>query len=53
MKNESPIDNDTAEEIREMLIHALDSRSWPAIEDALEILNDSMGYSNTDREEEE
>ena len=54
MKNESQqVDLDTAEEIREMLIHALDSHSWPSIEDALELLNDSLGYSSESRDEEE
>ena len=41
------IEPDVLEEIRELLEHGLDRHSWPAIEDALIILKEEMGY-NTD-----
>lgn len=41
------IDLDVLEEIREILIHASESRSWPSVEEALELLNDSLGYEES------
>ena len=38
------IDIDNLEEIKEMLEYALDSRSWPTVEDALAILKEELGY---------
>lgn len=40
------IDHDTLEEIRELLEHALDRHSWPSVEDALELLNEELGYTD-------
>jgi hypothetical protein len=38
------IDPDVLDEIREMLEHGVDRHSWPAIEDALNLLKEEMGY---------
>lgn len=38
------INIDNLEEIRELLEHALERRSWPAVEDALAILKEELGY---------
>ena len=36
------INIDNLEEIKEMLEHALESRSWPSVEDALAILKEEL-----------
>jgi hypothetical protein len=45
------IEDDVLEEIKEMLEHALDRHSWPAVEDALYILKEEMGYDVDDEDE--
>lgn len=45
------IEPDVLEEIKELLEHALDRHSWPAVEDALYILKEEMGYDMDDEEE--
>lgn len=42
----SNIDPDVLEEIREILMDALDERRWVDVEEALEILNEELGYEN-------
>ncbi len=49
MKN---IDPDNLEEIKELLEHALESRNWPAVEDALAILKEELGYEADESSEE-
>ena len=49
MKN---IDPDNLEEIKELLEYALESRNWPAVEDALIILNEELGYDPDESSEE-
>ena len=49
MKN---IDPDNLEEIKELLEHALESRNWPAVEDALVILKEELGYEADESSEE-
>lgn len=49
MKN---IDPDNLEEIKELLEHALESRNWPAVEDALAILKEELGYDPDESSEE-
>jgi hypothetical protein len=44
--NQSDINPDILEEIREILIDALDERKWINVEEALEILNEELGYEN-------
>jgi hypothetical protein len=44
------IDPDNLEEVKELLEYALDSRSWPSVEEALCIIKEELGY---DAEEEE
>lgn len=43
---------DNLEEVKELLEHALESRSWPAVEDALSILNEELGYDSEKHEDE-
>lgn len=38
------IDPDNLEEVKEILEYALDSRSWPSVEEALSILKEELGY---------
>ena len=38
------VDPDVLEEIKELLEHGLDRHSWPAIEDALILLKEELGY---------
>jgi alkylhydroperoxidase/carboxymuconolactone decarboxylase family protein YurZ len=47
------IDIDNLEEIKELLEHALERHSWPAVEDALTILKEELGYEADELEEEE
>jgi hypothetical protein len=47
------INLDNLEEIKEVLEYALDSRSWPAVEDALCILKEELGYEADEEDEEE
>lgn len=49
MKNqnhENGIDPDVLEEIREILMNALDERKWIQVEEALEIINEELGYDS-------
>jgi hypothetical protein len=46
------INLDTLEEIKELLEHAMDRHSWPAVEDALLLLKEELGY-DTDAEAED
>ena len=48
------INIDNLEEIREILEYALEYRSWPSVEDALEMLKEELGYEpqNDDEDEE-
>lgn len=47
------IDIDNLEEIKELLEHALERHSWPAVEDALAILKEELGYEADEIDEEE
>lgn len=47
------INIDNLEEIKEMLEHALEYRSWPSVEDALAILNEELGYEVEEEDEED
>lgn len=47
------INTDNLEEIKELLEHALERRSWPAVEDALTILKEELGYEAEELEEDE
>ena len=38
------INIDNLEEIKEILEHALEYRSWPSVEDALAMLKEELGY---------
>jgi hypothetical protein len=38
------IDPDNLEEVKELLEYALDSRSWPSVEEALSIIKEELGY---------
>lgn len=40
------INTDNLEEIREMLEHAIDRRSWSVVEDALYILKEELGIES-------
>ena len=44
------VDPDTLEEIRELLEHGLEERSWPSVEDALYILREELGYAVEDED---
>jgi len=48
MKNhdKDTIDPDVLEEIREILANALDERKWIQVEEALEIINEELGYDS-------
>jgi hypothetical protein len=43
MKN-TEINLDNLEEIKELLEYALDSHSWPSVEDALVLVKEELGY---------
>lgn len=47
------INIDNLEEIKELLEHALERHSWPAVEDALTILKEELGYEVEELEEDE
>lgn len=48
------IDLDNLEEAKELLEHALDSHSWPSVEEALLLIKEELGYDvEEDVEEEE
>ena len=44
--NYSDINPDILEEIREILLDAIDERKWINVEEALEIINEELGYDN-------
>jgi hypothetical protein len=44
--NYSYINPDILEEIREILLNAIDERKWINVEEALEIINEELGYDN-------
>lgn len=44
MENTMNIDPDNLEEVKELLEHALDARSWPSVEEALYIIKEELGY---------
>jgi hypothetical protein len=44
--NHSDINPDILEEIREILLDAIDERKWINVEEALEIINEELGYGN-------
>ena len=46
--NYSDINPDILEEIREILVDAIDERKWINVEEALEIINEELGYDNDD-----
>lgn len=47
------IDPDNLEEVKELLEYAIDSRSWPSVEEALYIIKEELGYDVDDEEDEE
>lgn len=47
------INTDNLEEIKQLLEYALEYRSWPSIEEALEILKEELGYEVDDKESDE
>lgn len=47
------INTDNLEEIKQLLEHALEYRSWPSVEDALAMLNEELGYENKEDNEDE
>lgn len=53
MKNQekNTIDPDVLEEIREILINAMEERKWIQVEEALEIINEELGYDSENFEE--
>ena len=51
--NETEIDVDDVEEAREVLMYAIESRSWLEAEEALALLNEILGYESEEEEEEE
>jgi hypothetical protein len=53
MENTMSIDPDNLEEVKEILEYALDSRSWPSVEEALSILKEELGYEADDGDYEE
>lgn len=48
MSHGDEIDTDTLEEIREILEYALENRRWHDVEDALEMMNDVLGYEGNE-----
>lgn len=44
--NKDIIEPDILEEIREILMNALDERKWIQVEEALEIINEELGYDS-------
>ena len=53
MSNNNEIDVDEVEEAREVLMYAIENRSWLEAEEALELLNEILGYENDDDSEED
>jgi hypothetical protein len=53
MENTMKIDPDNIEEVKELLEYALDSRSWPSVEEALYIIKEELGYEAEEDEEED
>jgi hypothetical protein len=53
MKNheKNNIDSDVLEEIREILMNAMEERKWIQVEEALEIINEELGYDSENFEE--
>lgn len=47
------INPDNLEEAKELLEYALENRRWIEVEEALEILKESLGYEPDDSDEEE
>lgn len=47
------INTDNLEEIKQLLEYALEYRSWPSIEEALEILKEELGYEVDDKDSDE
>ena len=47
------IDPDNLEEAKELLEHAMDSHSWPAVEEALILIKEELGYDVEEIEEED
>ena len=43
---ENYIDPDVLEEIRQILMNALDERKWIHVEEALEIMNEELGHDS-------
>ena len=43
-KNVDEIDADSVEEVREIINFALEDRNWLQVEEALDLLNDILGY---------
>jgi hypothetical protein len=53
-KNVDEIEADSVEEAREVIRFALEDRNWLQVEEALEILNDILGYEvENDADEED
>jgi hypothetical protein len=52
MENTMNINLDNLEEAKELLEYALENRRWIEVEEALEILKESLGYEIGDSEEE-
>ena len=44
--NCSDINPDILEEVREILLNDIDERKWINVEEALEIINEELGYDN-------
>lgn len=53
MRKDKEIDTDSVEEVREVLKYAIEIKSWLEAEDALELLNELLGYDPDEDEEEE
>lgn len=47
------IDPDNLEEVKELLEYAIDSRSWPSVEEALYIIKEELGYDADEEDEED
>jgi hypothetical protein len=46
------INSDSIEEVREVLKYAMESHSWLDVEEALELINEVLGYEPEEDEEE-
>ncbi len=49
--NKDNIESDILEEVREILMNAMDERKWIQVEEALEIINEELGYDPDTLEE--